>query len=67
MVTIGGTHDGATKFVIPNEVVRDQLYTYLLDTYNENDLTYDTYGKGQLASRLAYQHRKRFCQDHDIA
>ena len=54
MVTIDGTHDGATKFVIPNEVVRDQLYTYLLDTYNENDLTYDTYGKGQLASRLAY-------------
>ena len=54
MVTIDGTYDGATKFVIPNEVVRDQLYTYLLDTYNENDLTYDTYGKGQLASRLAY-------------
>ena len=54
MVTIDGTKDGATKFVIPNEVVRDQLYTYLLDTYNENDLTYDTYGKGQLASQLAY-------------
>ena len=54
MVTIDGTYDGATKFVIPNEVVRDQLYTYLLDTYDENDLSYDTYGKGQLASRLAY-------------
>ena len=32
MVTIDGTQDGATKFVIPNEVVRDQMFTYLLDT-----------------------------------
>ena len=54
MVTINGTYDGATRFVIPNEVVRDQLYTYLLATYEENELTYDTYGKGQLASQLAY-------------
>lgn len=29
-------------------------YTYLLNTYEENDLTYDTYGKGKLESRLAY-------------
>ncbi len=54
MVTIGGTHDGETKFIIPNEVVRDQMYTYLLATYEENDLTYDSYGKGKLESRLAY-------------
>ena len=54
MVTIDGTCDGDTKFVIPNEVVRDQMYTYLLNTYEENDLTYDTYGKGKLESRLAY-------------
>jgi nucleoside-triphosphatase THEP1 len=54
MLTIDGTSDGDIKFIIPNEVVRDQMYTYLLNTYEENDLTYDTYGKGKLESRLAY-------------
>ena len=54
MVTIDGTYDGETKFIIPNEVVRDQIYTYLLDTYQENDLAYDTYGKRKLESQLAY-------------
>ena len=54
MVTIDGTYDGSTKFVIPNEVVRDQMYTYLLDTYKENDLTYDSYGKNKLESQLAF-------------
>ena len=54
MVTIDGTSDGETKFIIPNEVVRDQMYTYLLDTYKENDLVYDRYSKGKLESKLAY-------------
>ena len=54
MVTIDGTYDGETKFIIPNEVVRDQMYTYLLDTYKENDLVYDRYSKGKLESKLAY-------------
>lgn len=54
MVTIGGTYKGETKFIIPNEVVRDQMYTYLLDTYKENDLVYDRYSKGKLESKLAY-------------
>ena len=54
MVTIDGTYKGETKFVIPNEVVRDQMYTYLLDTYKENDLVYDRYSKGKLESKLAY-------------
>mgnify|MGYP000638981777 FL=1 len=43
MVTIDGDYKGVTKFIIPNEVVRDQMYTYLLDTYKENDLTYDSF------------------------
>ena len=55
MVTIGGTYKGATKFVIPNEVVRDQMYTYLLDTYGENDLTYDAYDKENLENKMAYR------------
>ena len=54
MVTIDGDYKGATKFIIPNEVVRDQMYTYLLDTYKENDLTYDRFNKGKLESQLAY-------------
>ena len=54
MVTIDGTYEGETKFIIPNEVVRDQMYTYLLDTYKENDLVYDRYSKGKLESKLAY-------------
>ena len=54
MVTIDGTYRGKTKFVIPNEVVREQIYAYLLSTYKENDLYYDTYEKGELESNLAY-------------
>ncbi len=54
MVTIDGTYDGATKFVIPNEVVRDQMFTYLLDTYGENDLTFERFEKNKLESQMAY-------------
>ena len=38
-----------------NEVVRDQMYTYLLDTYKEDDLTFEQYDKTQLESKLAYE------------
>lgn len=31
MLTIDGTYRGKTKFVIPNEVVREQIYAYLLE------------------------------------
>ena len=55
MVTIDGTYQGNTRFVIPNEVVRDQMYTYLLDTYKENNLTFEQYDKTQLESKLAYE------------
>ena len=54
LVTIDGEYKGSTKFIIPNEVVRDQIYTYLLDTYRENDLTFEQYDKNKLESRLAY-------------
>ena len=54
MVTIDGTYKGATKFVIPNEVVRDQMFTYLLDTYGENDLTFERFEKNHLESKMAY-------------
>ena len=54
MVTIGGTYKGKMKFVIPNEVVREQIFRYLLDTYKENDLTFENYEMSDLASELAY-------------
>ena len=54
MITIDGELDGKTRFVIPNEVVREQIFTYLLDAYKENDLNYDDYEKGKLESLLAY-------------
>ena len=54
MVTISGTYKGKTRFTIPNEVVREQIFRYLLDTYRENGLTYEDYEKSELASQLAY-------------
>ena len=55
LVTIDGSYRGYTRFIIPNEVVRDQIYTYLLDTYKENDLTFEEFDKDKLASKMAYE------------
>ena len=55
MLTISGTLEGETKLTIPNQVVREQLYSYLLDTYNEADLRFDNWKKGKLASAMAYR------------
>ena len=55
MLTISGTLEGETKLTIPNQVVREQLYSYLLDTYNEADLRFDNWEKGKLASAMAYR------------
>ena len=54
MVTLGGTYMGDTKFVIPNEVVREQVYTYLLDNYRDNNLRYDRYDLRQKEQLMAY-------------
>ncbi|MGM9726320.1 MAG: AAA family ATPase, partial [Prevotella sp.] len=54
MVTIGGLLKGETKFVIPNEVVREQIFSYLLDTYKDNDLAYDSYGIRKKEQNMAY-------------
>ena len=54
MLTISGMHEGETKLTIPNQVVREQLFAYILDTYHENDLTFDSYEKRKLVSGLAY-------------
>ena len=54
MVTIGGLYMGDTKFIIPNEVVREQVFTYLLDTYRENDLSFDSYDIRKKEQLMAY-------------
>lgn len=53
MVTIGGMHRGKPKLVIPNEVVREQIYSYLLDNYHDNHLESDHYLLGQLEENMA--------------
>ena len=55
MLTISGMHEGKTKLTIPNQVVQEQLYTYLLNTYNEADLSFSNHEKDELASALAYR------------
>ena len=55
MLTIDGTFEGETRFSIPNQVVREQLFGYLLDTYNDIDLSYSSFDKSKLDSRLAYR------------
>lgn len=45
MLTISGTYKGKTKLTIPNQVVREQIYTYLLSTYNEAELNFSSYEK----------------------
>jgi hypothetical protein len=54
MLTFGGLERGMHKLVIPNEVVREQLYKYLLEMYNENSLMQEDYKRNELASRLAF-------------
>lgn len=54
MLTVSGTYKGKTKLIISNQVVREQLYTYLLNTYNEADLSFNNHEKDELSSALAY-------------
>ena len=46
---------GETKFIIPNEVVREQIFSFLLDTYQENDLSYDSYDIRKKEQLMAYR------------
>ena len=54
MVTIGGFYRGKPRFVIPNEVVREQVYTYLLDNYHDNHLYTDKDKLSLLEENMAY-------------
>ena len=54
MLSIDGTMEGETKLIIPNQVVREQMYNYLLETYEKEEFTHDDYMRSQLSQRLAY-------------
>ena len=54
LVTIGGISRGKPIFVIPNEVVREQIYTYLLDNYHDNHLAADRDELRLLEENMAY-------------
>lgn len=54
MLSIDGTMDGATKLIIPNQVVREQLYKYLLETYDQEHLSQEDYIRSELSRQLAY-------------
>ena len=55
MLTISGTYEGKTMLTIPNQVVREQIFAYLLSTYDEADLSFSSYEKNELSSALAYR------------
>ena len=54
MVSIDGTYKGNTRLSIPNEVVREQIFSYLLDTYRDVSLERDDYDKNRLAQEMAW-------------
>ena len=55
MLSIDGTIEGEPKLTIPNQVVREQIYNYLLDTYEKEELSQEDYIRSKLSSRLAYR------------
>ena len=48
MLTLDSSDLDETRFKIPNQVVREQIYTYILRTYNDVNLTYESYELTQL-------------------
>ena len=54
MLSIDGTMRGETKLIIPNQVVREQIYNYLLETYEREEFLHDDYVRSNLSADLAY-------------
>jgi hypothetical protein len=55
MLTFGGTVAGQTKLIIPNNVVREQMYAFLLDIYEEINLTPKVSEREALEADIAYK------------
>jgi len=54
LLTIAGQRRGRTVFRIPNQVVREQMYGYLIEHYREENLTTDEPEHDQLMVNMAY-------------
>ncbi len=54
MLTIAGTQRSKIEFRIPNQVVREQLYGYLMRTYRDNELSVDENERLLLIENMAY-------------
>ena len=54
MLTIAGKKRDEIFFRIPNQVVREQLYGYLIQTYRDNELNIDDYRRNKLMGDMAY-------------
>jgi hypothetical protein len=54
MLTYGGSSRGEARYVIPNQVVREQVYSYLLEMYQEVDLKQENDKRSKLETGLAY-------------
>ena len=54
MLSISGMKRGKVEFSIPNQVVREQVYGYLTQTYRENDLTVDEWQRNNLMEDMAF-------------
>ena len=55
MLTIDGMKEGNVKLSIPNQVVREQLYGYLLSTYQENGLSVSSMEIRRQYQAMAYR------------
>ena len=53
MLTITGSSIRGIKFRIPNQVVREQIYGYLTQTYRDNSLSVDDRQRGELMANMA--------------
>ena len=53
MLTIAGRSIRGTKFRIPNQTVREQIYGYLASTYKENNLAIEDYRRNQFMINMA--------------
>ena len=54
LLTIAGRHRDETIFRIPNQVVREQIYGYLTQTYRDNDLSMEERQRNRLMGDMAY-------------
>ena len=54
LLSIAGRYRGKTRFCIPNQAVREQIYGYLTAAYRENDLSVEAMQANYLMEKMAY-------------